>query len=101
VRINNLDMALGNVFGSNMFNILVLPVTKLAAYTNHDPLLMSGRDFSPNVNLLAGLLPVLLTAVAVAGIVYRTQRRVLRLGFDSAVLLFIYIAGMVAILAAE
>lgn len=101
VRINNLDMALGNVFGSNMFNILVLPVTKLTAYANGDPLLMSGPDFSPNVNLLSGLLPVLLTAVAAAGIVYRTQRRVLRLGLDSVVLLILYCAGTAVILAAD
>lgn len=99
VRLNNLDMALGNVFGSNMFNILVLPVAKVAALLNGDPLMMSGGDFSPNVTLLSGLLPVLLTAVAIGGMVYRTERRVLRLGFDSGLLLLIYVAGMVVILA--
>ncbi len=98
VRINNLDMALGNVFGSNMFNILVLPLVKIAVLAKGDPLLMAGENFSPNVNVLAGLLPVLLTAVALAGIAYRTQRRVLRLGFDSVVLLVIYIVGMAAVL---
>ncbi|MCB9851172.1 MAG: hypothetical protein H6817_10770 [Phycisphaerales bacterium] len=98
MRMNNLDMALGNVFGSNMFNILVLPVVKVAAFLNGDSLMMSGPTFSQNVNLLAGLLPVLLTAIAVAGIAYRTQRRVGRLGFDSVLLLVVYILGMVAIL---
>jgi cation:H+ antiporter len=98
VRINNLDMALGNVFGSNMFNILVLPVVKLSTLATGDSLMMVGANFSANVNILAGLVPVLLTAVAVAGIAYRTQRRVLRLGFDSVVLMVIYVLGMIAIL---
>ncbi|HRX84627.1 MAG TPA: hypothetical protein P5572_06355 [Phycisphaerae bacterium] len=98
VRMNNLDMALGNVFGSNMFNILVLPVAKLTAFMHGDKLMMSGPGFSPNLTLLSGLLPVLLTAVAIAGIVYRTQRKVLRLGFDSVLLLLIYVAGMAAII---
>ena len=61
--------------------------------------MMSGPDFAANVNILAGVLPVLLTAVAIAGIAYRTQRRVLRLGFDSVLLLAIYAVGMIAILA--
>ena len=98
MRMNNLDMALGNVFGSNMFNILVLPVVKLATYLTGDRLLMSGSNFSADINIQAGLLPILLTAVAMAGIAYRTQRRVLRLGFDSVVLLLVYVAGMAVIL---
>ena len=98
VRINNLDMALGNVFGSNMFNILVLPVVKIVTLTNGKPLMTFGEHFSPNINFLTGLLPVLLTAIAVAGITYRTQRRVFRLGFDSFVLLLVYAAGMAVII---
>lgn len=98
VRMNNLDMALGNVFGSNMFNILVLPVVKIATLCSGQPLMTSGEHFSTNINLLTGLLPVLLTAIAVAGITYRTQRRVLRLGFDSFLLLVVYTAGMAIIL---
>lgn len=98
VRMHNLDMALGNVFGSNMFNILVLPVTKVAALLSGRRLMMDPAWFSTSANLLAGLLPILLTAIAVAGIAYRTQRRVFRLGFDSFVLLLVYCAGMAVIM---
>jgi len=98
VRMNNLDMALGNVFGSNMFNILVLPVVKISAWINGDSLMMAGPDFSADTNLFAGLLPIILTAMAVAGMAYRTQRRVLRIGMDSFLLVLIYFAGMAVIL---
>ncbi len=46
---------------------------------------------------LPGLLPVLLTAMSLECITYRTQRRVFRLGFDSVVLLLVYAAGMAVI----
>ena len=97
VRIGKLDMALGNVFGSNMFNILVFPVVKITTLAVGDPLMMSGDDFNSNTNLLAGLLPILLTAVAVAGMVYRTERRFFRLGFDSFLLMVIYLLGMLVV----
>ena len=98
VRMNNLDMALGNVFGSNMFNMLVLPVVKIATLASGDRLVMSGPDFSVDANVFAGLLPIILTGVAVAGMAYRTQRRVLKLGVDSVLLVLVYAAGMFVLL---
>lgn len=98
VRINNLDMALGNVFGSNMFNMLVVPVIKFSAWCAGDSLCMSGDNFSANLNILAGLFAVMMMAIAVAGIAYRTRRRVMGLGVDSVVLLLVYIAGMAVLL---
>ncbi len=98
VRINNLDMALGNVFGSNMFNMLVVPVIKVSAFFTGDPLCMSGENFSANLNMLAGLFAVMMMSIAVAGIAYRTTRRVLGLGVDSVVLLLVYITGMTVLL---
>ena len=98
VRIGNVDMALGNVFGSNMFNILVLPVVKIATLATGDSLMMSGDNFDSNTNVLAGLLPILLTAAVIGAIAFRTQRRLFRLGYDSVILLIIYLAGMFIIL---
>ena len=40
----------------------------------------------------------MMMAIALAGIAYRTQRRVLRLGVDSVVLLLVYVAGMAILL---
>lgn len=98
IRMNNLDMALGNVFGSNMFNMLVLPVVKVFAWFKGDRLIMSGDNFSPDANMFAGLLPIILTGVAVAGMAYRTRRRIMKLGVDSILLVLVYAGGMYVII---
>ncbi len=98
VKINNLDMALGNIFGSNMFNMLVVPVIKVSTFATGDPLSMSGDNFSANLNILAGLFAVMMMSIAVAGIAYRTTRKVMGLGVDSVVLLLVYVAGMAILL---
>ncbi len=99
VRMGNLDMALGNIFGSNMFNIFVVPFLKLVSVFAGDELLMQGEDFHPVPNMIAGMLPILMTAVVVGSISYGRGRTVLgRLGVDSALLAAIYVAGMILLL---
>ena len=98
VRMGNLNMALGNIFGSNMFNILVIPIVKLATWSTGDPVLMSGPDFNIARNIPAGLLPILMTGVALIALTYHTERRFMRLGFDSVLLLVVYVVGMLVVL---
>ena len=99
VKMGNLDMALGNIFGSNMFNIFVIPFLKIISWISGDSLLFSGEDFHASQNIIAGVVPLLLTGVAVGAMSYRSSRRVLRrLGIDSALLVVIYVLGMVLLL---
>jgi len=96
VKLGNLDMALGNIFGSNMFNIFIVPMLKITSLAKGQPLLMGGEHFSLHDNLTAAILPVLLTGVVVGGLSYRSRRRVLkRFGIDSALIAAIYVAGMI------
>jgi cation:H+ antiporter len=102
VRIGNLDMALGNIFGSNMFNILVIPALKLTSLSSGERLLFSGDNLDLDQLLIAGLLPILLTGVVVGGLSYRTSRTIFkRFGFDSALLAVVYVAGTVLILCGD
>ncbi len=99
VRMGNLDMALGNIFGSNMFNIFVIPMLKVSSWFSGHTLLMGGEGFDAGQNTIAGLLPILLTAVVVGGLSYRSSRTVLRrFGVDSALIATIYVVGMVLLL---
>jgi cation:H+ antiporter len=101
VRIGNLDLALGNIFGSNMFNIFVIPILKVVSVARGDSLLMAGDRFTPNPNLFAGMLAILLTGIAVGGLTYRSQRRDLRrFGFDSVLIGLVYACGMWLLVAA-
>lgn len=99
VRLGNLDMALGNIFGSNMFNIFVIPMLKVTSLASGQKLLMDSERFNVSQNLFAGMLPILLTAVVVGALSYRTSRRLLRrVGVDSGLIAAIYIIGMILLL---
>jgi cation:H+ antiporter len=99
VRLRNLDLALGNIFGSNMFNIFVIPMAKVVSLARGDALLMAGPHFHPDPNIIAGLLAILLTAVAVGGLAYRSTRRIFGLGPDSVLIGLFYIGGTMLLLA--
>ncbi len=98
VRLGNLDMALGNIFGSNMFNIFVIPMLKAVSLFNGERLLMAHAGFDATQTLITGLLAIVLTAIAVAGLTYQTKKKMLnRFGFDSILIAAAYVAGMVLI----
>ena len=98
VRLGNINLALGNIFGSNMFNIFVIPFLKLTSFARGDTLLMHGADFQLSEATIVGLLPLLLTAVAMAGLTYGTRRRFFRFGIDSVLIAVIYGVGMILLL---
>jgi len=99
VRLGNLDMALGNIFGSNMFNICVIPALKVSSALSGRPLLMHDRNFHLDQNLIAAALPILLTAVVVGAFSYHRPRAFLkRMGADSALIAAIYVGGMALLL---
>jgi cation:H+ antiporter len=100
VRLKNLDMALGNIFGSNMFNIFVIPVLKAVSLVQGEPLLLAAGAVNSAQNLITGLLAILLSAVAVGGLTYQSRspsRR--RFGLDSILIAIIYLGGMALLLA--
>ncbi len=99
VRLGKLDMALGNIFGSNMFNIFVIPMLKFTSLA-HGEARLPGLNAGANAqNLIAGLLAILLTAIAVGSLAYKSERRLLRrFGFDSILIAITYFGGLVLLL---
>lgn len=99
VRLGNLDLALGNIFGSNMFNIFVIPMLKVVSLAKGDALLLTGGSGNGTQNLIAGLLAILLTAIAIASLAYQSERKLLRrFGFDSILIAVTYVGGIVLLL---
>lgn len=72
VRIGAVDMAMANLMGSNLFNIVVLGVDDLLY--PHGPLL---SRVSP-VHAVSAFSAVIMSGIVIAGLVYRPQRRFLR-----------------------
>jgi cation:H+ antiporter len=91
IRIGAYDMAVGNVLGSNIFNILIL-VASDAAYTD-------GSVFSAvsTQHIITAVSAIVLSSVAVIGLFYRSKRTILTLGWDSVAIMIGYI-GMLYIL---
>ncbi|MDX9991778.1 MAG: sodium:calcium antiporter [Anaerolineales bacterium] len=82
------DMAIGNLFGSNLFNMFALGLTDLF-YTD-------GRFFAaidPDFMLIA-VLGLLMTVMALVGNLARLKRRLFFIEIDAAALVFVYLAGM-------
>lgn len=81
------EMAMGNLFGSNMFNMLAISVTDLF-YT-------SGRLISAinPVFVVTGMLGIMMMALAVVGNVAKL-RRIKFLELDSIIMIIFYFGGM-------
>ena len=99
VRLGKLDMALGNIFGSNMFNIFVIPMLKVVSLAQGDVLLLTSSGAGGTQNIITGLLAMLLTAIAVGSLIYRSSRKMLRrFGFDAILIAATYVGGMILLL---
>ncbi len=88
VRIGAYDMAVGNLFGSSVFNMLGVGVA--------DFFYMDGRFLAaidPNFALVA-LLGMLLTNMALLGNLARVERKILFLELDTLAIIVVYIFGM-------
>ena len=89
-RLGDYRLAMSDIFGGNAFLTLLFP---LAAVLSGAAVLPSAHRSDIYLTALAGLL----TVVYIAGLIFRPQRRVLRMGPDSLAVLVLYIVGMVGL----
>ncbi len=87
LRIGAHDMIVGNLFGSNMFNILTLFFADAAFRRGSIYAGLKGGETDQVVVAVCG---VLLTVVAMVSLGARSRRRILGIGVDSAALLLFY-----------
>ncbi|HEY8322794.1 MAG TPA: hypothetical protein VIG46_13470 [Candidatus Baltobacteraceae bacterium] len=92
VKMGDYELAIGDIIGGNTF----LPVLFVLAA------LISGQAVLPNAHktdvYLAGL-GIVLTMIYAYGAVFRSKRRLLGMGLDSAAVVILYIVGVVGLLA--
>ena len=86
MRIGAIDLAVGNLFGSNLFNILILGIDDIAYLKGP---LLSG--VSPS-HVVSGVSAMIMTGAAVVGLHYRPVMRVFKIaGWVSLGLLLTYV----------
>lgn len=87
---NSFDVAVGNILGSNMFNMLIIFVADLFSRGK-----LAISSASP-LNMIPGIAAVIMSAVVVVGLVQRVRHKdkpgfvVARIGVESIVLIIIY-----------
>lgn len=91
VKLGFLDMGLGNIFGSNMFNMAIIPVVDL--YLGRKSLLSSVEM----LHLLTALFVIISTALVTSGLVYRSRRKTSALAWDTLSILFVYFTANIVI----
>ncbi|MCC5911217.1 MAG: sodium:calcium antiporter [Clostridiaceae bacterium] len=85
IKIGAYDMAVGNVFGSNIFNMLVIVVTDVVYYQDS---MFSVINIDHTITAMAA---IILSCIAVIGLFYRSQRTFFTVGWDAVFILIVYV----------
>ncbi|MDP1746366.1 MAG: sodium:calcium antiporter [Bacteroidota bacterium] len=88
IRMGTIDLAIGNIFGSNIFNIGILALDDIL-YTKGPIFLFT----NPN-HIIPVLSTIVITAIGISGIVFRTTKK-WKLALDTGAIVFVYIMMMV------
>lgn len=89
LRIGATDMAIANLFGSNMFDISILAIDDI--FYTKGPIL---ADVSAN-HAVTGFMAVLMTGITIVSLTYRLEKKAfLRLGWDAVAILLAYFVNI-------
>lgn len=88
LRLRRYQMAIGDIFGTNIFNILLIFVADVIY--QGDPVLGEVGKFE----VIGAILAVLMTGIFIIGLLERKDRTILRMGYDSAAAMFTFAAGL-------
>ena len=88
-RLGSFDLAVGNLLGSNIFNIFILFIGDLFYTQGH--LLKDASD----INLISVFAVILMSTVAIAGLTYRPKGKRYLLAWDALLIFIIYIINMI------
>lgn len=92
IRTGAVDLVIGNLFGSNLFNIGVLAIDDIL-YTR-GPLL----SYITGNHVVTVCSAMTMTAIAVIGLIYRSGRKVMLFAWDSAGILLVYSLALLLLL---
>jgi len=88
VRIGAFDMAIGNILGSNIFNMFIIPISDIFYKGNN--IFFSVSD----VQILTAILGIILTSLAIIALIYRSKKDLFYMGWDTVSMIVVYILGL-------
>lgn len=86
VRLGYLDMAVANIFGANLMNLFIIALADFFYFRG--PLMQAVST----QHLLSAIMVIMMSAVIVFGLTYRSERRVSRVGLDTIFVFIVYLA---------
>ncbi len=89
IRMGAFDMAVGNLVGSNLFNLLILSLDDL--FYSGAPLL----EVASNGHLTSILGTIMMGAIAIVGLIYKPTGKKILMGWDAFAIIGIYIVYLV------
>lgn len=92
IRMGSTDMAVGNLLGSNLFNIMILFLDDLFYTSGH--LLKDASD----INLLSVFFVSIMTAVAIIGFLFPSKEKKIFMAWDTFTIFGLYIINMFLLL---
>lgn len=87
LKLGQLDLAIGNIFGSNMTNVFILSLCEL--FHKGAPILSRVSC----THIFTGAMSIVLVTIAMAGIRFKGKKKILFAGIDSWIMLILFILG--------
>lgn len=88
VKMGAIDLAIGNLLGSNIFNVLILAIDDI--FFVQGPIL----SFVNSNHIISALAAIAMTAIMIIGVTYRSEKKPLFLAWDSIGIIFVYISNL-------
>jgi cation:H+ antiporter len=89
VRIGAIDLAIGNLFGSNIFNVAILAVDDI--FFAKGPIL----SFTDPAHAISTVSAIAMTAIAIIGLTYRAEKKQLFLAWNSIGIVLVYVLNLI------
>lgn len=89
VKMGAIDLAIGNLFGSNIFNIFILALDDI--FFLKGPLL----SYASTNHIISALSAIAMTTIAIIGLTYRAEKKRFFVALDSAGIVLVYLATLI------
>lgn len=89
VKIGAIDLAIGNLFGSNIFNMFILAIDDIC--------FLPGQlfGFASSSHIIPALSAIMMTTIAIIGLTYRAEKKRLVLAWDSLCIVLVFMVNVI------
>ena len=98
LRLGSHDMALGNLFGSNLFNLAILSFSdgfhRLGAFFRSQPIPDDAFTLADPNHIISGLIGLIFVGIVLSSLMLRQKKKKGPLGMDTLTIGTLYILGM-------